>query len=81
MDTTNNNNRSNVSTTNQGGYTATRTSANTGNNLFGNVTNSVWTWLIVAIVGIVIVGLVMYYAKQNNNVITYNNDDDDDDNQ
>ena len=45
--------------------------------IFGNVTNNVWTWAILAVVGIVIVSLVMYYAKQND-VTTYNYTDDDD---
>jgi len=63
---------------NNGGYTATRTSADTGAaGLFGNVSNNVWTWMVLAIVGIVIVALVMYYAKQNN-ITTYTHDDNDD---
>lgn len=58
------------------GYTATRTSADTGaNGIFG--INNVGTWIVLAIVGIIIVALVMYYAKQNN-VITYNHNDSDD---
>ncbi len=60
------------------GYTATRTSTDSGNGaagFLGNVSNNVWTWLIIAIVGIVIVALIMYYAKQSN-ITTYNNDDD-----
>lgn len=43
-------------------YTATRT-ATTNNNLFG-MSNSAWTWLILGIVGIAIVGLVWYYGAQ-----------------
>ncbi len=43
-------------------YTATRTA--TGNdNLFG-MSNMAWTWLILGIVGIIIVGLVWYYGSQ-----------------
>ena len=61
------------------GYTATRTSTDTGSTgIFGNVTNNVWTWAILAVVGIVIVSLVMYYAKQSN-ITTYNSDDSDED--
>ena len=63
---------------NNGGYTATRTSTDTGAaGLFGNVSNNVWTWMVLAIVGIVIVALVMYYARQNN-ITTYTHDDGDD---
>ena len=71
-------NRDNRTSGNNGGYTATRTSADTGaTGLFGNVSNDVWTWMVLAIVGIIIVALVMYYAKQNN-ITTYNHDDNDD---
>ena len=72
------NRTSGITTDNNGGYTATRTSADTGaTGLFGNVSNDVWTWMVLAIVGIIIVALVMYYAKQNN-ITTYNHDDNDD---
>lgn len=71
-------NRDDRTAGNNGGYTATRTSADTGaTGLFGNVSNDVWTWMVLAIVGIIIVALVMYYAKQNN-ITTYNHDDNDD---
>lgn len=58
-------------------YTATRTGTDTtgATGLFGNVSNSVWSWLILAIVGIIIVALVLFYANQNRNVTTYHNDD------
>ena len=71
------NRTSGITTDNNGGYTATRTSADTGaTGLFGNISNNVWTWMVLAIVGIIIVALVMYYAKQNN-ITTYNHDDND----
>lgn len=58
-------------------YNASRTTtrATTDSNTTGmfNTTN-IWTWVVLAIVGAVIVGLVMYYAKQNN-VNVYNNND------
>ena len=74
----NRDNRANDMTPNNGGYTATRTSTDTGaTGLFGNVSNDIWTWMVLAIVGIVIVALVMYYAKQNN-ITTYHHDDNDD---
>ena len=52
-------------------YTATRT-ATTNNNLFG-LSNTAWTWLILAIVGMAIVALVWYYGKQYEHR-NYNND-------
>ena len=56
-------------------YTATRTATTTDNGLLGNVSNTVWSWLIIAIVAIVIVALVLFYANQNKNTTTYHNDD------
>ena len=41
----------------------------------GNISNTVWSWLIIAIVGIVIIALVLFYANQNKNTTTYHNDD------
>lgn len=83
-----NNNQGAITNTNNNGYNTTRTTAttrttgdttNAGTGIFGNVSNSVWTWLIVGIVAIVIVALVMYYAKQNTNVTTYQGRNDNDD--
>lgn len=56
---------------NNDGYTATRTSADNGTILGMNA--NTWTWFILAIVAIAIVGLVWYYAMQNNN--EYNDND------
>lgn len=56
-------------------YNATRTATTTDNGLLGNVSNTVWSWLIIAIVAIIIVALVLFYANQNKNTTTYNNDD------
>lgn len=60
------NNTTSTTTTNSGntnrGYTAARTS--TG--IFGT-SSTMWTWLILAIVAVVIIGLVWYYAMQKNN--------------
>lgn len=56
-------------------YTATRTGAATDNGLLGNVSNTVWSWLIIAIVAIIIIALVLFYANQNKNTTTYHNDD------
>lgn len=53
--------RNDISSSTNDGYTATRTAADT----FGT-NNTMWTWLILAIVAVVIVGLVWYYIAQNN---------------
>lgn len=47
-------------------YTTTRTS--TGPATTDNMNGALWTWVILAVAGIVIVGLVWYYASQNNHV-------------
>lgn len=67
----NNDNMDNGSLEN-GGYAATRTATprTTANTNSGIGTNA-WTWIILAIAAILIVGLVWYYAKQNKN--EYNN--------
>ena len=56
------------------GYTATRTATDTTNNarVFGMSANT-WTWFIIAILTIAIVGLVWYYAMQNSNEYNDNN--------
>ena len=50
------------------GYTATRTATTgtTSNNMMNNGT--LWTWVILAVAALVIIGLVWYYASQNNHV-------------
>lgn len=47
-------------------YTTTRTS--TAPATTDNMNGALWTWVILAVAGIVIVGLVWYYASQNNHV-------------
>lgn len=44
-----------------GNYTATRTATDTG---FLGMNSTAWTWAILAIVGIAVVGLVWYYGSQ-----------------
>lgn len=53
-------------------YTSTRTATTraatgTTDGTFLGMNSTVWTWLIMAIVGIAIVALVWIYAKQNHN--------------
>ena len=47
-------------------YTATRTAATTNNNMFGLNSNT-WTWVVLAVLGIAIIGLVWYYGMQTQN--------------
>lgn len=63
-------NEQNTRTTNNTNYTATRTTARTTSAGNTGINSTMWTWIIMAIVGIVIIALVWMYAKQNN---TYNN--------
>ncbi len=52
---------------NNNNYTTTRT-ATTGNNArFLGMSANTWTWFVLAIVTLAIVGLVWYYAMQNKN--------------
>lgn len=58
-------------TTDNNDYNATRTTTRSavdaGEGTFLGMNGTMWTWLIMAIVGIAIVALVWMYAKQNNN--------------
>lgn len=58
-------------TTDNNNYNATRTTTRSADNAaegtFLGMNSTMWTWLIMAIVGIAIVALVWMYAKQNNN--------------
>lgn len=47
--------------------TTTRSAVDAGEGTFLGMNSTVWTWLIMAVVGIAIVALVWMYAKQNNN--------------
>ena len=51
---------------NTNGYTATRT-ATTGTTTNG-MNSTLWTWVILAVAAVVIIGLVWYYASQDNHV-------------
>lgn len=74
--TTNNNNfmKSNNSsaglTGNTNGYTATRTTTD-GNS--SGMASTAWTWIILAIAAVLIIGLVWYYAAQTNSRTDYDN--------
>lgn len=60
-------NKDNLSNnSNDNSYTATRTSATSNTSLFGMSTNTMWTWLILAIVAVAIVSLLWFYGSQNN---------------
>jgi len=67
----NNQNNNNNNDNNDTGYTATRTATGTtGTGTFLGMSPNVWTWFVLAIAAIAIVGLVWYYAMQNK--IEYN---------
>ena len=51
---------------NTNGYTTTRT-ATTGTTTNG-MNSTLWTWVILAVAAVVIIGLIWYYASQNNHV-------------
>lgn len=53
--------------TNDNNYTATRTATNADEGTFLGMNSTVWTWLIMAVVGVAIVALIWMYAKQNSN--------------
>lgn len=63
---TNNNDDDLFADTNNG-YTATRTATTTNTGLFGMDASTMWTWLILAILGVAIVALVWSYGKQTTN--------------
>ena len=50
-------------------YTATRTAVTSQGNVLG-LSTTAWTWLIIAIVGALIVGMVYFYGKQYNTMST-----------
>lgn len=52
--------RNDISSSTNDGYTATRTASG----MFGT-NNTMWTWLILAIVAVAIIGLIWYYVAQN----------------
>ncbi len=56
-------------------YNATRTATTgTTDNTFLGMNETVWAWLIMAVVGVAIVALVWYYGKQNE-MTAHNHDD------
>lgn len=58
-------------TTDNNDYTATRTTTrmatDTNTGTFLGMNSTMWTWLIMGIVGVAIIALVWMYAKQNEN--------------
>ena len=61
----NNDNSRNTNNNNDNGYTATRTTgATTNTGLFGMTTDTMWTWIILAILGVSIVALIWSYGSQ-----------------
>lgn len=68
----NNGARDMTRTDNNDGYTARRT--NDSATIMG-MSGTAWTWLVLAIAALAIVGLVWYYAMQNKNEYTNHNND------
>lgn len=73
----------NMSTTGNNGYTTSRTTAETraintngDANTFLGMTSTMWTWLILALAAVIIVGLVWYYSNQVSNNRRYDNNGD-----
>ncbi len=60
---TNGTTTSNNDNMNNDGYSATRTATD----VTGGMSSTMWTWIILAIVGVAIVALVWFYAMQKNN--------------
>ena len=58
------NNNYNTNTNNDGQYTARRTA--TEGTIFG-MNGTMWTWFVMAILGIVLISLVWYYGMQKSN--------------
>ena len=48
---------------NDNGYTATRTSTDTENNVLG-MNSTAWTWAVIVVLGVAIVALIWYYEAQ-----------------
>lgn len=74
--TNNNHDGTNINTTtgNTGNnYTATRASTTDGT--FMGMNSTVWTWLILGVVGIAIIALIWYYSTQVNSSNRYNDRD------
>ena len=63
-DNTNNQDNQNNNSDSSNDYTATRTS---GEETFMGMTSNTWSWLILGIAAVAIIGLVWYYSMQLNN--------------
>lgn len=65
-------------TTQDGDYTATRTTtrtATTNNNSLMGISSTMWTWIIMTILGVATIALVWYYSKQFTKNYNSHNDD------
>lgn len=71
---TNSDNIDNSNMNNNAGYTTARTATRVSESgTFLGMSPNVWTWFVLAIAAIVIVGLVWYYAMQNQTEYNDNN--------
>ena len=66
IDGNRNNNNSEIGATNNTGYTASRTATETTttDGTFLGMSGTMWTWLILAVATVAIIGLVWYYSRQ-----------------
>ena len=75
MDTMKNQKANNtVITGSTNNYNATRTSTTT-NNLFSDMSVKIWTWAILAVVGIAVVWMTIAYSKQNEKTEIHNHNE------
>lgn len=75
MDTMKNQKANNtVITGSTNNYNATRTSTTT-NNLFSDMSAKIWTWAILAVVGITVVWMTIAYSKQNEKTEIHNHNE------
>ena len=66
----------NMDNTNNGDYTAQRTATTAENNgTFLGMNSTVWTWVIMGIIGAAIISLVWFYGKQHEDGYKPNHDD------
>lgn len=70
----NNQNNNNNNNNNDTGYTATRTGTDANGNItFLGMSRNGWTWFVLAIATLAIIGLVWYYAMQHKTEYNDNN--------
>ena len=73
-DMNNDNMNNNDNNNNDTGYTATRTGTNANGDItFLGMSRNIWTWFVLAITALAIIGIVWYYAMQHKTEYNDNN--------